>query len=94
MAFSRSGWGTLGGQAFAGTLPALYVYTSTDAHTAIDAAGYFNDLSDTLVVGDMIMVHGATGGTRTVTMHIVVSNASGVVDIGDGTTIGAVSDSD
>ena len=94
MAFARSGWGTLGGQAFAGTLSALYVYTSTDAHTAIDAAGYFNDLSDTLVVGDMIMVHGATGGTRTVTMHIVVSNASGVVDIGDGTTIGAVSDSD
>ena len=94
MAFATSGLVTLGGQAFAGTLPALYVYTSTDAHTAIDAAGYFNDLSDTLVVGDMIMVHGATGGTRTVTMHIVVSNASGVVDIGDGTTIGAVSDSD
>ena len=42
----------------------------------------------------MIIVHGATGGTRTVTMHIVVSNASGVVDVGDGTTIGAVSDSD
>tara|TARA_B100000963_G_C22054705_1_gene421164 strand:- start:133 stop:417 length:285 start_codon:yes stop_codon:yes gene_type:complete len=94
MAFSRSGWGTLGGQAFAGTLPALYVYTSTDAHTAIDAAGYFNDLADTLVVGDMIMIHGATGGTRTVTMHIVVSNDGTDVDIGDGTTIGAVSDSD
>lgn len=94
MAFARSGWGTIGGQAFSGTLPALYIYTSTDAHTAIDASGYFNDLSDTLVVGDMIIVHGATGGTRTVTMHIVVSNASGVVDISDGTTIGAVSDSD
>ena len=48
----------------------------------------------TLVVGDMIIIHGATGGTRTVTMHVVVSNASGVVDIGDGTVIGAVSDSD
>ena len=94
MAFARSGWGPLGGQSKAGTTPALYVYTSTDAHTAIDAAGYFNDLSDTLSVGDMIMVHGATGGTRTVTMHIVVSNASGVVDISDGTTIGAVSASD
>ena len=94
MAFARSGWGPLGGQSKAGTTPALYVYTSTDAHTAIDAAGYFNDLSDTLSVGDMIIVHGATGGTRTVTIHIVVSNASGVVDVGDGTTIGAVSDSD
>tara|TARA_B100001250_G_scaffold408961_1_gene432341 strand:- start:1245 stop:1529 length:285 start_codon:yes stop_codon:yes gene_type:complete len=94
MAFARSGWSPLGGQAKAGTTPQLFVYASSDAHTAIDASGYFNDLSDTLSVGDMIIVHGATGGTRTVTMHIVVSNASGVVDVGDGTTIGAVSDSD
>ena len=94
MAFARSGWGPLGGQAKAGQTPALYVYTTTDAHTAVDASGYFNDLSDTLSVGDMIIVHGATGGTRTVTMHIVVSNSGGTVDIGDGTTIGAVSDSD
>lgn len=94
MAFARSGFGALGGQSLAGSLPALYVYTSTDAHTAIDAAGYFNSLSDTLNVGDMIMIHGATGGTRTLTMHIVVSNASGVVDISDGTVIGVVTDSD
>ena len=94
MAFARAGWGPLGGQAKAGTTPALYVYTSTDAHTAIDASGYFNDLSDTVRVGDMIIVHGATGGTRTVTMHVVVSNASGVVDIGDGTVIGVITDSD
>ena len=78
----------------AGSLPALYVYTSTDAHTAIDASGYFDSLSDTLNVGDMIMVHGATGGTRTVTMHIVVSNSGGVVDVSDGTVIGVVTDSD
>jgi len=94
MAFDRSNWNCIGGQEKAGTIPALYVYTTTEAHTAVDASGYFNDLSDTLSVGDMIMVHGATGGTRTVTMHIVVSNASSVVDISDGTTIGAVSDSD
>lgn len=72
----------------------MYVFTTTDAHTAVDAAGYFNDLSDTVSVGDMIIVHGATGGTRTVTMHIVVSNASGVVDVSDGTVIGVVTDSD
>ena len=72
MAYARAGFGALAGQGRAGDLPALYVYTTTDAHTAV----------------------GATGGTRTVTMHVVVSNASGVVDISDGTTIGAVSDSD
>ena len=77
-----------------GSVPALYCYTTTEAHTAVDAAGYFNDLSDMLAVGDMIIVHGSTGGTRTVTMHIVLSNASGVVDVSDGTVIGAVTDTD
>ena len=94
MAFVRNDFNTIGGQARAGVCPAMYVYTTTEAHTAVDASGYFNDLSDILNVGDMIIVHGSTGGTRTVTMHIVVSNASGVVDVSDGTTIGAVSDSD
>lgn len=94
MAFVRNDFNTIGGQARAGVTPAMYVYTTTEAHTAVDASGYFNDVSDILNVGDMIIVHGSTGGTRTVTMHIVVSNASGVVDVSDGTTIGAVSDSD
>ena len=94
MAFVRNEFNTIGGQARAGVTPAMYVYTTTEAHTAVDASGYFNDISDILNVGDMIVVHGSTGGTRTVTMHIVVSNASGVVDVSDGTTIGAVSDSD
>ena len=94
MAFVRNDFNTIGGQARAGVTPAMYVYTTTEAHTAVDASGYFNDISDILNVGDMIIVHGSTGGTRTVTMHIVVSNSSGVVDVSDGTTIGAVSDSD
>jgi hypothetical protein len=59
MAYARAGFGALAGQGRAGDLPALYVYTTTDAHTAVDAAGYFNDLSDQLSVGDMIIVHGA-----------------------------------
>ena len=94
MAFVRNDFNNIGGHARAGVTPAMYVYTTTEAHTAVDASGYFNDISDILNVGDMIIVHGSTGGTRTVTMHIVVSNASGVVDVSDGTTIGAVSDSD
>mgnify|MGYP003118896817 CR=1 FL=1 len=68
MAYSKDGFGALGGQSLRGSRPALYVYTTTDAHTAVDASGYFNDLSDTLAVGDMIMVHGSTGGPRTVAM--------------------------
>lgn len=94
MAFVKSDFSALGGQSMRGSIPALYCYTTTEAHTAVDASGYFNDLSDMLEVGDMIIVHGSTGGTRTITMHVVVSNASGVVDISDGTVIGVVTDSD
>ena len=94
MAFVKSDFSALGGKSMKGSVPALYCYTTTEAHTDVDAAGYFNDLSDMLAVGDMIIVHGSTGGTRTVTMHIVLSNASGVVDVSDGTVIGAVTDTD
>ena len=94
MAFVRNDFNTIGGQARAGVTPALYVFSTVEAHTAVDASGYFNDVADILNVGDMIIVHGATGGTRTVTMHIVVSNDGTTVDVSDGTTIGAVSDSD
>ena len=94
MAFVRNDFNTIGGQARAGVTPAMYVYTTTEAHTAVDASGYFNDLSDILNAGDMIIVHGATGGTRTITMHVVVSNASSVVDISDGTVMAVVTDSD
>ena len=94
MAFVRNNFNTIGGQARAGVTPAMYVFSTTEAHTAVDASGYFNDVADILNVGDMIIVHGSTGGTRTVTMHIVVSNDGTTVDVSDGTTIGAVSDSD
>ena len=94
MAFVRNDFNTIGGQARAGVTPAMYVYTTTDAHTGVDGSGYFNDLSDILNVGDMIIVHGSTGGTRTVTMHVVVSNASSVVDVSNGTVIAVVTDDD
>ena len=94
MAFVRNDFNTIGGQARAGVTPAMYVYTTTDAHTVVDGLGYFNDLSDILNVGDMIIVHGSTGGTRTVTMHVVVSNASSVVDVSNGTVIAVVTDDD
>jgi|TARA_Y100000114_G_scaffold150338_1_gene165745 hypothetical protein len=93
MAFDRDGWQPMGGQAKKGLAPQMWSYTSTDAKTAIDASGYFNDVSTDVSVGDLIYVHASTGGTRTYSLHPVVSNASGVVDIGDGTAISAT-DSD
>ena len=93
MAYAKAGLNLIGGGSKAGSAPQMWSYTSTDAKTAIDAAGYFNDASDLMKVGDLIYVHASTGGTRTYSLAPVVSNASGVVDTGDGTAISAT-DSD
>ena len=94
MAFARTGWNPIGGQSKKGTAPQLFSYTSTDAHTVVDGSGYFNEVSDDVSVGDMVMVRGNTGGTATLTMHVIVSNASGVVDASDGVVIGGVTAGD
>jgi hypothetical protein len=94
MAFARTGWNPIGGQSKKGTAPQLFSYTSTDAHATIDGSGYFNDVSDDVSVGDMVMVRGSTGGTATLTMHVIASNASGVVDASNGTVIGVVTAGD
>ena len=69
----------------------LWVYKSADAIATVNTSGYFNDASDVLKVGDLIYVHDSN--TPTGSLCIVLSNASGVVDVSDGTTI-AVTDTD
>ena len=93
MAFSRDGWGPIGGQSRRGNAPQIWSYTTTDAHTVVRVAAYFNDVSDEVAVGDLIYSWASTGGTATASWHVVVSNASGVVDVGDAVSI-AVTDSD
>ena len=93
MAFDMDGWNPIGGQSKKGTAPQLFTYTTTDAVGTIDGAGYFNDVSTHVAVGDVIISVTSTGDTLASSIHTVVSNASGVVDISDGTTI-AQTDSD
>jgi hypothetical protein len=93
MAFARAGWSPAGGQSLKGSAPQMWTYTTTDAKTVVDGAGYFNAVADDVTVGDIIYSYASTGGTATATLHIVLSNASGVVDVSDGTAI-AVTDSD
>jgi hypothetical protein len=69
----------------------MYTYTSADAIATVNTSGYFNDLSDTLAVGDIIFVHDSA--TPTMSIVMVASNASGVVDLTDGTAI-SMTDSD
>ena len=91
MAFSRTGINPIGGQSKKGTAPQMWTYTSVDTIATVNSAGYFNDMSDDLSVGDVIFVHDSN--TPTMSIAMVASNASGVVDITDGTTV-AMTDSD
>ena len=68
MAFSRTGWQPIGGQAKSGVAPAMWSYTSTDAKTDIDAAGYFNDVAEDVSVGDIIIL-----GLRQVHSHSILA---------------------
>ncbi len=90
MAFSSAGWNVIGA-AKKGNAPSMYTYTSADAIADVNTAGYFNDLSNTVAVGDIIFVHDSA--TPTMSIVMVASNAAGVVDVTDGTAI-AMTDTD
>lgn len=90
MAFSNTGLNTVAASK-RGNAPSIYTYTSTDAIADVNTSGYFNDLSDTLAVGDIIFVHDSS--TPTMSIVVVLSNASGVVDVSDGTAV-SVADAD
>ena len=52
--------------------PALWVYSNTDAHTDVDATGYFSDGDDRgLVLNDVMIV--IDTDTSTITIHRVLS---------------------
>tara|TARA_R110002049_G_scaffold51287_4_gene145177 strand:+ start:1272 stop:1547 length:276 start_codon:yes stop_codon:yes gene_type:complete len=91
MAFSRTGINPIGGQSKKGTAPQMWTYTSVDAIATVNSAGYFNDMTNELSVGDVIFVHDSN--TPTMSIVMVASNASSVVDVTDGTTV-AMTDSD
>ncbi|HJN24383.1 MAG TPA: hypothetical protein QGG18_01575 [Rhodospirillales bacterium] len=71
----------------------LWHYTSADLAADIDTAGYFNDASDMVRVGDMVMANADTDGTPNSGIFLVNANASGIVDVADMTGVGA-SDTD
>ena len=58
-----------------------------NAMADVNTAGYFNYLSDTLEVGDLIYCVTSTGTTAVATLAYVLSNAAGVVDVSDGTVL-------
>jgi hypothetical protein len=93
MAYTKTNLQPIGGQAKAGSVPQLWSYTAPDADALADinTAGYFNDASEVLKVGDLMYVFDSS--VPTATLLVVLSNAAGVVDVSDGTAI-SVTDSD
>lgn len=66
----------------------LWHYATTDTAASVDSAGYFNDASDMLRVGDMLFANVDTDGTPAGGIFYVNANASGTVDVADMTQIG------
>jgi hypothetical protein len=86
MAYDSTGFVTVGASK-AGSAPSIYAYSSADAIADVNTEGYFNALANVLKVGDLIYCVTSTGTTAVATLAVVRSNASGVVDIDNGTTL-------
>jgi len=82
MAYSKTGWATVSAAKRGNTI-SVYTYSTADTIADVNTTGYFNDLSDTLEVNDLIIVGHSTG----VSFTYVASNAAGVVDVVDGLAI-------
>jgi len=91
MAYNSNGLSAAGGQSKAGNAPQMWTYSSADAIATVNTSGYFNNASTLLKVGDVIYVYDTA--TPTASWVTVLSNASDVVDVSDGTTI-AMTDTD
>jgi hypothetical protein len=81
MAFAASGLTRVGGDSNG----SLWMYTSADAIADVNTSGYFNDASNMLDVRDLIIVRDTNAPTTS--FVTVLSNASGVVDVSDGTAV-------
>jgi len=84
MAYSSANWSTVSASK-AGNSPSIYAYSEDNTKANMTGSGYFNDLSDVLKVGDLIILYDT--GTPTMTLSVVMSNSSGVVDLSNGTAV-------
>lgn len=105
MAFDRANLTPIGGQSSRGKAPQMFAYRTADAHATVDTAGYFDNgtttntgMRNVLTIGDIIFVTvvddvDTPTSLTTYGAHVVLSNASGVVDVSN-VTVGVVTDTD
>ena len=71
----------------------VWLYSSADAAATIDAAGYFSDGYDLgMRDGDLLLAYD-TGG-KIWSSHTVLNTSGTTINLANGTTIGAATDSD
>lgn len=92
MAFNRDNFARVSSHANS-NVPHMWAYKTDDAVAAVNTAGYFNEVSDIVGVGDKIYAYCAASGTPAPADFFVASNASGVVDVANGDAL-TVTDSD
>ncbi|MDA1091508.1 MAG: hypothetical protein O3A85_14515 [Proteobacteria bacterium] len=68
----------------------LWHYTTVDLAITVDTSGYFNDATDMVRIGDMVLANVDTDGTPASGIYLINANAAGVVDAADMTTVGSV----
>ena len=59
----------------------LWHYTTPDTATTVATAAYFNDASDLLRKGDLIITNTANAGTVTPKFYTVTASSAGAVTI-------------
>lgn len=67
----------------------LWHYTTIDPAIDVDTSGYFNDATDMVRVGDMVLANTDTDGAPASGIYLINANSAGVVDAADMTTVGA-----
>ena len=81
MAYASAGLVRIGG----GSGVNLWIYQTVDPIATVNTAAYFNDASNMLNIRDLIIVQDTN--VPTTSFVTVLSNASGVVDVSDGTAV-------
>ena len=66
----------------------LWHYTTPDLAIDVDTQGYFNDATDMVRVGDMVMANVDSDGTPVSGIYLINANSTGVVDAADMTAVG------
>lgn len=68
----------------------LWHYRTADLIADVDNAGYFNEASRMLRVGDFMFVNSSIGDMPTHGLVVVLANSNGVVDVSNVTQFGAI----